>query len=122
MRMTKAELEAAWQSGQIHSVGHSVTGEPNVQDLLDSFINYDDADVLTYNTHYGRGTLVGGECYVATADVEADTCIWLTGNVPGGTPGFLYVQQIWAGGSFLAKSSSATDTSTFAWLMLDPDF
>jgi hypothetical protein len=120
--LTKAELQTAWQQGEIHGVGFSVKGEANIDDLLDSAIMYDDALVLTEDTHYGRVVMDSGSAFVATTAVEADTSIYLTINSPAGTVGVPYVHTRWAGGSFLIKSSSGTDGSDVAWLMIDPDF
>lgn len=68
----------------------------------------------------GRATLVGGTVDVTLASVTANTNIFLTCQVPGGTPGFLRVSARSAGVNFTILSSSGTDTSTVAYLVIEP--
>lgn len=72
------------------------------------------------NARAGRATLVGGTVTVANTSVTATTDIQLTSQVDGGTPGWLRVSARTAGTSFTITSSSGTDTSTVAWLMVEP--
>lgn len=72
------------------------------------------------NAVMGSVTLVGGSAVVATTAVTASSRIQLTGNVDGGTPGWLRVSTRTAGTSFTITSSSGTDTSTVAWLLVEP--
>lgn len=56
---------------------------------------------------------------VATAAVAADSRIFITHNVVGGTPGFAWVSDREAGVSF-SITGTALDTSTVAWLIVNP--
>jgi hypothetical protein len=69
----------------------------------------------------GRLTLNGAtEVTVNTTAVTANSNIFLTGNVVGGTPlGVAYVSSRVAGTSFGVKGA-ATDTSVVAWLIVEP--
>jgi hypothetical protein len=69
---------------------------------------------------FGRATLVAGAVVVANTTVTATSNIYVTSQVDGGAPGFLRVSTRTAGTSFTITSSSGTDTSTVAWLMIDP--
>lgn len=55
---------------------------------------------------------------VSTTKVTANSRIFLTHNVTGGTPGFCYVDTRSAGTSFTVKGT-AGDTSTVAWLIVE---
>lgn len=55
---------------------------------------------------------------VTTAAVTANSRIFLTVQVPGGTPGAHYVNSITPGSGFTIKSA-AGDTSTVAWFLVD---
>jgi hypothetical protein len=55
---------------------------------------------------------------VTAAAVTAASRIFLTIQAPGGTPGAPYVNTITPGTGFTVKSSAA-DTSTVAWLLVD---
>jgi len=108
--LSRSQLEAAWDSGQIHGVGYSIDGEANIEDLLDSLII----------GQSGRVTLTSGS-YVVTNSFLSDTSnIFLTCQVPGGTPGFLRVSTRSSGSDFTILSSNASDTSEVAWLMIEP--
>ncbi len=72
------------------------------------------------NARMGRSVLAGGTVVVANTSVTAATEIFLCCQIPGGTPGFLRVSARTAGTSFTILSSSATDTSTVAWFMMEP--
>lgn len=72
------------------------------------------------NARMGLSTLVAGTVVVANTSITANTRIFLTCQVPGGTPGFLRVSARTAGVSFTILSSSATDTSQVAWLLIEP--
>lgn len=73
------------------------------------------------NATMGTGTLNGTtEVTVSTTKVTANSRIFLTAQAPGGTPsGTIYVSSRSAGVSFGVKSL-ALDTSTFAWLLVEP--
>ncbi|MBY0475394.1 MAG: hypothetical protein K2Q13_10105 [Nitrosomonas sp.] len=69
----------------------------------------------------GVVTLVGGAAVVANEKVTANSRIFLTSQVGGGTPGFLRVSARTAGTSFTITSSSGTDTSDVAFLIVEPN-
>jgi hypothetical protein len=68
----------------------------------------------------GAATLVAGAATVSSAQVLATSRIFLTSQVDGGTPGWLRVSARVNATSFTITSSSATDTSTVAWLIVNP--
>lgn len=72
------------------------------------------------NCKMGTATLVAGTVTVNTTAVTANSRIFLSNNANGGTVGALYVSARTAGTSFVITSTSATDTSTVAWLLLEP--
>jgi hypothetical protein len=72
------------------------------------------------NAAQGVAVLVGGTVTVANTSVTANSRILLTSQVPGGTPGSLGVSARTAGTSFTITSSSALDTSTVAYLLMEP--
>lgn len=72
------------------------------------------------NARMGTAVLVAGTLVVSTTAVTANSRIFLTCQVPGGTPGFLRVSARVAATSFTILSSSGTDTSTVAWLIVEP--
>ncbi|MEV7975430.1 glycosyl hydrolase family 28-related protein [Streptomyces sp. NPDC086519] len=72
------------------------------------------------NAKMGTAVLVGGVKAVATTAVTATSRIYITSNADGGTPGWLRVSTRTAGTSFTIQSSSASDTSTVAWLIVEP--
>lgn len=71
------------------------------------------------NKPMGIATLVGGTVTVNNHLVTASSRIFLTSNVDGGTPGFVRVSARVNGTSFTITSSSGTDTSQIAWLILE---
>ena len=72
------------------------------------------------NATMGTAVLVAGTKVVNTTKVTANSRIFLTTNTPGGGIGALYVSARVAGTSFTIKSSSATETSTVAWVIIEP--
>lgn len=72
------------------------------------------------NAKMGTATLVGGTVTVGNTSVTANSRIFLTCQTPGGTPGFLYVSARSAGTSFTITSGSGSDTSTVAYLIVEP--
>lgn len=72
------------------------------------------------NATMGASALVGGTVTVSTTAVTASSRIQVTSNVDGGTPGWLRVSARSAGTSFTITSSSGTDTSTVAWIIIEP--
>lgn len=68
----------------------------------------------------GSATLgAGGTVIVFDSNVTVSSNIQLTTQVTGGTPGWLRVSARTAGVSFTITSSSATDTSTVGWVMVE---
>ena len=72
------------------------------------------------NAKMGTAALTAGSATVSTTAVASNSRIYLTSNADGGTPGWLRVSARTAGTSFTITSSSATDTSTVAWIIVDP--
>jgi hypothetical protein len=68
----------------------------------------------------GVATLSGGTVTVNNATITADTRIFLTAQSPSGGIGALYVSARSVGTSFTITSTSATDASTVAYLLLEP--
>lgn len=68
----------------------------------------------------GTATLTAGTATVSTTAVTANSRIFLTNQALGGTAGFLRVSARTAGTSFTITSSSGTDTSTVAWMIVEP--
>jgi hypothetical protein len=64
--------------------------------------------------------LTAGTIVVSTTAVTASSRIFLTAQTTGGTPGALRVSARTAGTSFTITSTSGTDTSTVAWLIMEP--
>lgn len=72
------------------------------------------------NACMGLATLVAGVATVNTNKVTANSRIFLTTNVPGGTVGTPYVWQRTPGTSFTISSTTALDTSSVAWEIKEP--
>ncbi|MFM9464852.1 glycosyl hydrolase family 28-related protein [Streptomyces scabiei] len=68
----------------------------------------------------GTATLAAGTVTVNTTAIAAASVVQLTIQTPGGTVGSVYVNARTAGTSFVVKSTSASDTSTVGWRILDP--
>lgn len=73
------------------------------------------------NFPMGRSTLVAGTVTVNHTRVTANSRIFLSRHTAGGTLGHLSIGAITAATSFVINSSSATDTSSINWLMIEPD-
>jgi hypothetical protein len=69
---------------------------------------------------HGTATLSAGSAVVSDASVTANSRVLLTSQVDGGTPGWLRVSARTSSTSFTITSSSATDTSTVAWVIIEP--
>jgi hypothetical protein len=74
----------------------------------------------TAASRLGLATLAAGSVVVATTAVTAASRVFLSVQTPGGTPGFLSASARTAGVSFTITSSSGTDTSTVAWMIVEP--
>lgn len=72
------------------------------------------------NATMGAGTLAAGSVVISTTKVTATSRVFLTSQADGGTVGFLRVSTRTAATSFTITSSSAADTSTVAWIILEP--
>lgn len=72
------------------------------------------------NAKSGLIALVAGTVTVANTATTANSRIQLTSQADGGTPGWLRVSARTAATSFTITSSSATDTSSVAWLIIEP--
>lgn len=74
------------------------------------------------NAKMGIATLLQGTVTVQTTQVTADSRIFLTcqAQTTDGPPGFLRVSTRTAGESFVIRSSSNTDRSQVAWLIVEP--
>ena len=72
------------------------------------------------NANQGTATLVAGTVTVANTAVTANSRIFLTGQLLGGTAGGLNVTSRVAGTSFTVTSTNAADTSTFAYEIFEP--
>lgn len=73
----------------------------------------------TTNSFFGTAVLVGGTVTVSNTRVTANSIIFLAVVTAGGTQGFLRVSAITAGTSFTITSTSATETSEVAYLMIN---
>ena len=71
------------------------------------------------NATMGTGTLVAGSLTVNTNKVTASSRIFYSVSTAGGTQGFLSY-TISAGTSFTITSTSATDTSSINWIIIEP--
>lgn len=72
------------------------------------------------NCKQGVANLAAGTVTVNNTAVTANSRIFLTSQVDGGTPGFLRVSARASGTSFTITSSSAADTSTVAYEIFEP--
>ena len=72
------------------------------------------------NEFMGVATLANGTVTVANTSVTANTRIFLTPQSEVDTPGFVSVTSRVAGTSFTIGSSTATDDSVVAWLLIEP--
>ena len=71
------------------------------------------------NCKTGTATLVAGSVVVSNTTVTANSSIFLTSQSDGGMPGFLRITAKVVGTSFTITSSSVTDTSTVAWMIVE---
>ena len=69
---------------------------------------------------HGTAVLTAGTVTPTATTVTANTRIFLTSQADGGVPGWLRVTARSVGASFTITSSSATDTSTVAYLIVEP--
>jgi len=74
----------------------------------------------TTASRMGTATLVAGTVTVSSTSVTASTRIFLTAQSLSGTPGALGISARTSGTGFTIRSSSATDTSVVAWMLVEP--
>ena len=67
----------------------------------------------------GTTPLVGGTALITTDQVASTSLIFLTNASPAGTPGILSYGSIIDGVSFVINSTSATDTSSVNWWIIN---
>lgn len=103
-------------STRLHTVNTFVTEGDLHCDVAGGGLNLKEGT----NARMGTATLVAGAATVNTTEVSASSRIFLTSQTDGGTPGFLRVSARSAGTSFTITSSSGTDTSTVAWMIVEP--
>jgi len=72
------------------------------------------------NAKQGTAVLVAGTVTVNNTSVTANSRIFLTAQNTGGTPGALRISARVAGTSFTITSTSAADTSTVAYEIIEP--
>lgn len=72
------------------------------------------------NKRMGTSVLVGGTVTVSNTSITASTRIFTSRQTLGGAAGHLSIGTIVASTSFVINSSSGTDTSTVAWLLIEP--
>lgn len=72
------------------------------------------------NARMGTATLVAGTVTVNTTAVTANSRIFLTAQTSGAAPGALRISARVAGASFTITSTSGTDTSAVAWMIVEP--
>lgn len=72
------------------------------------------------NARLGVATLVAGTVTVNTNQISANSRVFLTAQNTGGTPGALRISARVAGTSFTITSTSGTDTSQVAWMIVEP--
>lgn len=73
------------------------------------------------NESMGRATLVAGTVTVNNTRVTANSNIMLTTQIQGGTPGDPQISARVASTSFTITSTNAGDTSTVAWVIMEPN-
>ncbi len=73
------------------------------------------------NASMGVATLVAGAVVVANTKVTANSRIFPASQADGGTPGSLRISARTPGTSFTITSSSNTDTSVVAYIIVEPD-
>jgi hypothetical protein len=75
---------------------------------------------ISLGSNTGTAVLVGGTVTVNNTLVTANSRIFLTTQVTGGTVGSPYISARTASTSFTITSTSGTDTSTVAWMIVEP--
>lgn len=71
------------------------------------------------NARMGTATLSAGTITIANTSVTANTRVFPGMKTPAGTVGALYVSAVTPGTGFTIKSTSSTDTSLIAYLLME---
>jgi len=71
------------------------------------------------NCKLGTSTLSSGSVVVSNTAVTSNSVIFLTTQSPSGTVGYAYISTKTAGTSFTIASTSASDNSTVAWMIVE---
>ena len=112
--------------GTTHRLRYAAPGTNPVSLINQLYLEYDGWTLFdstkTKRMVFGTAVLVAGEKVVTPGkDVTASSIILLTSQVDGGTPGWVRVSARDTGNdTFTITSSSGADTSTIAWLMIEP--
>lgn len=106
---------------QVEDGGVDVTGDVTVVGNLGLDTAGNKLTIATgANASIGvSGAMTAGTITISTTAVTADSKIFLTHATVAGTQGILSVGTIVAGTSFVINSSSATDTSTVNWWIIN---
>lgn len=91
-----------------------------VEHLINGSIYIGTAGSKTTTVRHGTASLTAGSVTVSDANILSTSRIFVTGSVDGGTPGWLRVSARSVGVSFTITSSSATDTSTVSYMIINP--
>lgn len=123
--------DATFLNNNVQYYPDKTVGLMNVNDAVGDFVTRNSSGLITRRTAAetqsdigftkGTATLSAGTVTVSSTAVTASSKIFVTVNTPGGTQGFLSVPtaSIVAGSSFVINSSSATETSTVNWLIVN---
>jgi hypothetical protein len=107
--------------GTLSTNGNSIVGvteSPSDSSILGAstgFVKRAIGNKIVSNT----ATLVSGTVTVACPQITATSKITVTIHTPGGTQGFISVPTRTAGTSFVINSTSATETSTVDWTIIN---
>ncbi|MEI6580801.1 MAG: hypothetical protein WCO07_01370 [bacterium] len=93
---------------------------PLTQDTIDLITEQAPAILSNYyNQGYaGSATLVAGTKTITNSLITANAIVFLTVSTPGGTQGFLSYAV--SAGQLIITSTSATDTSTVNYIIINP--
>jgi hypothetical protein len=114
---TAANIDINSGNSVANTIGGSILLNPGTSGGVNGTLRIADGA----NRNMGVSTLVGGTVTVNNNTITANTRIFLTVQTAGGTQGFLRIAARTAGTSFTITSTSATETSTVAWLLVEPN-
>jgi len=129
--VSRVRLDASSTSGTI-TLGDGTTADVNLYRSAANTLATDDDLAINAagkglkvkegsNAKMGvTSAMTAGSITVSTTAVTASSRIFLTAQTTGGTPGALRVSARTAGTSFTITSTSGTDTSTVAWMIVEP--